>query len=103
MGLKVQVDFLAGATVGIRAYIYDEDDALVDPTSAKVSTWDPDGTAVLESATMTALADTDGIYEYFYNTDSDTATGLWRGQVEVVDGSGATAKTTLAPFSFRIK
>lgn len=103
MGIKVQVDFIGRATVQIRAYVYDDDDALVDPTSCKVTILDPDGTTIVDAASMTPLAATDGIYDYFYNTTSATAKGAWSGEVVTVDGSGDTAKTTIASFGFRIK
>ena len=101
MGLKIQIDFIGGATVGIRAYIYDDDDALADPTSAKVTITDPDGTDQVSAEDMTKN-DT-GVYDYFYKTDSDTATGSWSGEVVVVDGEGEEAKTSIATFGFRIK
>jgi hypothetical protein len=101
MGVKVQAVFIGGATVRVRAYVYDDDDALVDPTSASVTIIDPDSTTQVDD---TAMEETDtGIRDYFYNTDSDTTKGHWRGTVKVVDGSGDTAKTSIEPFGFEIK
>ncbi len=103
MSVKVQVEFIAGATVAVRAYVYDEDDALVTPTSIKVTIKDPDGTTQVDAATMTQYGSVTGTYDYFYNTTTATDTGKWYGEVVVVDGSGATAKTSIEPFGFKMK
>jgi uncharacterized protein YfaS (alpha-2-macroglobulin family) len=103
MGIKVQSEFIAESTVRIRAYIYDDDDALVDPTAITVTIDDPSGTTEVDDQEMTALEDTDGIYDYYYNTDADSAKGFWNGRVKVVDGTGDTAKTSFGTFSFKVK
>ena len=102
MGLDVITEFLAKATVRVRAYIYDDDDALVDPTPpVTIDIFDPDGTPIESGATMTR-ADT-GIYEYYYKTTVDSPDGWWRGVVWVVDGSGDLAKTSEGSFGFKVK
>ena len=101
MGLKVQVDFLQGGTVRIRAYVYDDDDTLVTPTSVTIDIYDPDDTLTIDGATMDPTAT--GTYDYFHNTDSDTTKGQWYGTVWVVDGSGDGAKTSYGTFSFKVK
>lgn len=101
MSIKVITEFLNETTVRIVAYVRDEDDALVDPTSCLIDLYDPDGTAEEEKTAM-SKSDT-GIYEFFFYTDTDTVTGNWRGVCWSVDGSGATAKYSEASFGFRMK
>jgi len=45
----------------------------------------------------------DGIYEHFYNTTVDSAKGYWQGTVEVVDGTGDTARTSIGHYSVKVK
>ena len=99
--MKVVTEFLQGATVRVMAYIYDDDDDLVDPTTVTVDIWDYVGTKVVDGAAMTKAST--GIYEYYYNTDTDSEEGSWRGIVWAVDGSGATAKTSEGSFGFKVR
>ena len=101
MGLDVVAEFLARATVRIRAYIYDDDGELAPPTAVTIDLYDPDGTAIETGAAMTE-ADK-GIYEYYYKTTIDSPTGWWRGVVWAVDGSGDLAKTSEGSFGFKVK
>ena len=169
MGIEVISEFIAKATVRIIAYVYNDADDLVDPTSIKAIIKDPDGvqkagyisvsdsssftaglvvtgatsgatglvvskpdgttlelqrvtgvwqsgeviedtgsgtsttTSALLGAIMTKQNSTTGIYEYYYHTTTSSTTGWWRGEIVVVDGSGATAKTSIGKFSFRMK
>jgi len=52
MAIEVIVEFFQTATVRTRAYVYDDDDELVNPTSIKVTIVEPDGG---RSGTATAL------------------------------------------------
>ena len=162
------IEFIAHASIRTLVYVYDDEDALVDPTSVLVSLIDADG---LRSSTATAttanhLIDTNGqftakdvgktiynstdkttakitaytsssdvtlnadimvngenyeiycvygeniiasgklekgIFEHFYNTSKDSVRGWWRGIVEVIDGSGDTARESIGNYSFKIK
>lgn len=100
--IEVITEFIAKATVRVIAYVYDDDGNLVDPTtSIKVSIWDPDDVNQVDGAAMTKSAT--GVYEYYYKTTSSTTKGWWRGEVEVIDGTGEGAKTSMGAFPFRIK
>ena len=110
MSIRVVTQFLTESTVLIRAYVTDMLDAKVDPTtSIKVSILDPDGNVEVDGADMTkategeADADYTGVYDYIFQTDVDTDQGKYVGVVKVVDGSGATAKTSTGTFNFEIK
>lgn len=100
--MELIVKFLAGATIWVRAYVYDSDGDLVDPTtSIKVTLVDADGTTQVDAQAM-AQAGT-GIYDYYYTTESDCAEGWWNGEVWTVDGSGDTAKTSSESFSVEVR
>lgn len=101
MGLDVVAEFLARATVRVRAYIYDDNDALADPTSVTIDIYDAEGTLLIDGVAMTQAAK--GIYEYYYKTTISSPTGWWRGVVWAVDGSGDLAKTSEGSFGFKVK
>jgi len=60
-------------------------------------------TSALLGATMTKNGDEDGEFDYYYHTDADSPEGSWPGEVWVVDGTGATAKTSVGTFSIEVK
>jgi len=96
--MEVVVKFIQNATVWVRAYIYDSDGNLANPTtSTKLTLTDPDGTKQVDGEAMTPN-DT-GIYSYYYNTDSDSAVGWWSGEVWATDGT----KKSVGSFSFELK
>ena len=99
--MDVIVKYLAGATIWVRAYIYDSADALVDPTSVKLTMADAAGATKVNAQAMTKL--TTGIYDYYYNTTATSAEGWWNGEVWVVDGSGDTAKTSVGSFGVEVR
>lgn len=100
--MDVIVKFLAGATIWIRAYVYNPlTDALADPTSITVTLVDADGTKQVDALSMT-YADI-GIYDYYYNTDSDSAEGWWNGEVWTIDGTGLNAKSSHESFSVEVR
>ncbi len=105
MSLVVVTEFIKGATVRIVAYVYDEDGVLVNPTHASTPirlTLYVEGVtaALVEDAAMASTGDT-GIYDYYYATDSDNASGWYRGIIEVMDGAGPVY-TSKDSFGFRI-
>jgi len=96
--MEVVLEFIQNATVWVRAYIYDSDGNLADPTtSTKLTLTDPDGTKQVDDAAMTP--DETGVYSYYYNTDSDSAVGWWSGEVWATDGT----KKSTDSFSFKLK
>jgi len=60
-------------------------------------------TSALLGATMTKNGDEDGEFDYYYHTDADSPEGSWPGEVWTVDGTGATAKSSVATFNFEVK
>ena len=102
--MDVITKFISKSTVLVRAYVYDEDDALTDPTtSITVTIVDPAGTTKVDNAAMTKHGTDTGVYDYFYNTVTDSVEGWWNGEVTTIDGTGETAKTNIVPFSFEVK
>ena len=169
MNIETIIEFTAKASIRTLVYVYNDEDALVEPTSVLVTWVDADG---LRSSTATAttpdhLIDTvknqftaddvgktvynstagttavitvynspsdvtldtdimadgesyeiycayaeeivvtgrleDGIYEHFYNTSVNSAKGWWQGLVEVIDGTGDTARTSIGNYSVFVK
>ena len=45
----------------------------------------------------------DGIYEHFYNTTVNSAKGWWQGVMEIIDGTGDTARTSMGHYSVKVK
>jgi len=104
--ITVLTEFIKKATVRVVAYVYNEAGNLVDPTHLttpiRVTIYDPDGTVTAtEDAAMDSTGET-GIYDYYFATDADTASGWYRGVIEVMDGTDPVY-TTMGTFSFRIK
>ncbi len=98
MAITVVTEFLQGTTVRVRAFIYDDDGDLVDPTtSVKLDLWDSAGTKQVDNQAMTK--DSTGIYEYYYNTTTSSAEGSWRGVIWAVDGS----YTSEGSFGFKVR
>ena len=98
MAITVVIEFLQGTTVWVRAYIYDADGDLVDPTtSIKLDIWDSAGTKQVDDQDMTP--DSTGIYDYYYNTTTSSAEGSWRGVVWAKDGT----KTSEGSFGFKVR
>ena len=102
MGIEVISEFIRLATVRTRAYIYNDDDTLVDPTSASIEIVNPSGATVVSGTTGMSSAAT-GIYEHYYNTPSTAVLGWYRGKITIVDGTGDTAKATIGVVSFKVK
>ena len=103
MGVAVQTEFIGKATVRVWAYVYDDDDALADPTSINVTIKDKDGAAPVDDEAMSPVGGTDGTYTYDYQTTAATTKGWYNVEVVVVDGAGAVAKTSIGTYAFRIK
>ena len=102
MSIAVTTDFLAGASVRTRAYITDDADAYVDPSTVNIEITSSAGATVV-SSTTTMDKSTVGIYEHYYNTASTAPTGFYKTTITVTDGTGETAKITKGQVSFRIK
>jgi uncharacterized protein YfaS (alpha-2-macroglobulin family) len=105
--MEVIVKFLAKSTIWVRAFVYDKDGALVDPTtSIKLTLADPDGTVKVNALNMTPSegeGEETGIYDYYYTTLSDCVEGWWSGEVWVVDGSGDGIKNSSGEFSVEVR
>lgn len=102
--ITVVTEFLRKSTVRIIAYIYDDDDNLVDPTEVLLDLWDAEGTPLQEETAMTLVdIGVAGIYEHYEYTDADSPAGNWRGVVWAIDGSGMTAKKSEGSFGFKVK
>lgn len=99
--MEVRVEFLAKSTIKIWAYTYDESDTLSDPTSVKITIYSPTGTTLVDGSAMTKSET--GKYYYYYRTTASSARGFYPCQVEVVDGSGEIAITSIEPFGFRLR
>ena len=103
MAIDIITKFLDTATVQVWVYVYTQADVLVDPTGVTVDIYDPDGTQKVNAGVMTN-SDT-GIYYYNYHAGVAAAAmdkGKWRGVVNIIDGSGATAIITPIPFAFEV-
>ena len=104
MGIDVITEFIAKATVRTRVHVYDDADALVEPTSVRITITDPKAVKKVNAVEIVVDGKVEnGIYEHYYNTATDSEKGWWLGEVVVVDGTGQTAKTTPIPFSFKVK
>jgi len=98
MAIEVKTEFIAGATVRVIAYVYDDDDALVNVgTSIHATIIDSSASTQASASTMSEAAT--GVYEYYHNTTTDSARGYWRGQVDAVSGT----KTDISTFGFKVK
>jgi len=102
--MEVIVKFLSKSTIWVRAFVYDKDGALVDPTtSIKLTLVDAAGTKKVDAVAMAKDGVNTGIYDYYYTTLVDCAEGWWPGEVWVVDGSGESAKTSCGTFSVEVR
>jgi len=102
--MEVIAKYLAGGTIWVRAYVYNQKtDALEDPTSITLTLEDADGETKVDDLAMTKDGENTGVYDYFYNTASDSAEGWWNGEVWSTDGTGETAKKSWAEFSVEVK
>jgi len=167
--IEVITEFTAKASIRTLVYVYNDADALVEPTSVLITWAEPNGprsgvaTALSAdhlidtvkkqfaasdvgkiiynvtdktTATITGFNSTsdvtldtdimaegesyeiyavygeeivvdgkiaDGNYEHFYNTTVDSIKGYWQGLVEVIDGTGDTARTSIGHYSVKVK
>jgi len=105
--MEVVVKFLRKSTIWVRAYVYDKDGELVDPTtSITVTLVDSAEVKKVDAEAMTPSeeeGEETGVFDYYYNTDADSAEGWWNGEVWTVDGTGETAKNSSAEFSVEVK
>jgi len=99
-GIVVITKFKDRATVWILVEVYNAAGNLTNPTSVEISIIDPDGTTQVDAGSMTQYNSNTGIYEYLYHKGTTTAamdTGIWRIEVDVIDGTGASA--VISPFN----
>ena len=101
MSVEAQTEFIAKATVRVHAKVYDDDNALADPTSITATIKDPHSATQVDAQAMTK--DSTGVYNYYYQTNTSTTKGNWTGEVITIDGTGAGAKTSVSTFDFRIE
>ncbi|MBA7608644.1 hypothetical protein ES703_15823 [subsurface metagenome] len=78
--------------------IWQDDEGITDADSGTSTT-----TSALLGADMTKQNAVTGVYEYYYQTTSDSEKGWWRGEVDVIDGTGEDAKTSIGNFPFRVR
>ena len=90
-----------GETVPIHADVQDWDDAYVDPTSIVIDVWDVSGTKKVTAQAMSKLET--GKYVYYYTSLAADEEGWWRSMATITDGSGAGAKVTMRPGSFKLQ
>lgn len=101
MAIEVQTRFVARTTVRIIAYVYNDSDELVNPTSIKLSLWDADGKLQVNAATMDDLSPAvTGTFWKYCETAVDSAKGQWRGEVVTVDGDDEI--TSIGLFGFEV-
>jgi len=109
MAIEVVSEYLNTATVRIIAYVYNDSDALTDPTGITIEIWNPAGTRQLLDDPNYPIAMTQtatGIYEYYYHKGSGVnamTSGRWRFTVTVVDGAGASAIYSTGSGSFKVR
>jgi len=105
--IQVITEFVAKATILVRAYVYDEDEALADPKDGDhpitVTITDSDGKVQVDDKDMTKHDDTTGTYDYFYSTVTTSAKGWWLVEVVTIDGTGDTAYTSVGRCNFKVK
>ena len=102
--VQVITEFTAGASIRTIVYVYDDDDALTEPTSVLITWVDKDGDTQVDQEEIVVTGKIEaGIYEHFYNTTADSAKGWWQGLVEVIDGTGDTARTSIGNYSVKVK
>ena len=90
MAILVQTEFTRTGTIRIINYVYDDDEALVDPTSVSITIKDPDGTKVADDQAMAKNAT--GIYEYFYTPATTAILGDYQIECDILDGSYHTIR-----------
>lgn len=90
MAILVQTEFIRTATIRTICYVYDDDEALVDPTSVSITIKDPDGTLVANDQAMTK--NSTGMYEYFYTPATTAILGRYQIECDVLDGSYHTIR-----------
>jgi len=98
MAIEVRTDFIAGATIRIIAYIYDDDGDLVNVgTSIDATIIDSSASTQATASTMSEAAT--GVYEYYHTTSTTSAKGRWQGQIKEVSGG----KTDIERFGFKVR
>jgi len=91
MALK---QYLRGETPYLEVKIFDQDGALVTPTSAKVTVIDPKGRVEIAYTAMTQVGSDTGIYYYASWTVASTQlAGIYKWICQITDGTIITKQT----------
>jgi hypothetical protein len=99
--MEIITEFVAKDTVKVWAYVYDDNNNLVDPTAVRVTITNPDGETAIENGIMTRKET--GVYYYYFRTTPETDRGYYQGEVKVTDGAGETELVTTSQFNFKLK
>lgn len=100
MAIEVVTKITRKGTVRTIAYVHNDAGTLTNATSAAVTQRDPNNTLVTNAVGMNCLAA--GTYEHCLYTNVNSNTGLWRGEVDVTDGSSPTDKHSFAHYGFEL-
>lgn len=101
MAIEVITHFTRKGTVRTIAYVHNDAGSLTNATSVSITQRDSNNTLVTNAATMDKTVT--GTYEHYLYTNVNSNVGDWRGEVDVVDGSGGTAKHSFAHYGFVLK
>ena len=103
MSIAVTTDFLAGASIRTRAWVLDDAEAYVTPSTVGIQITNPTGATVVSGTTLmsASTAGSTVTFEHYYN--SSTPLGWYNTTITVTDGTGATAKVTKGQVSFKVK
>ena len=103
MNLETIIEYTAPASIRTVVFVYDDDDALVDPTSVLITWVDADEEKKVDQEEIVSTGKLEtGIFEHFYNTSASSAKGWWNALIEVIDGSGETARTSIGKGSVKV-
>ncbi|MFA5377314.1 MAG: hypothetical protein WC455_16305 [Dehalococcoidia bacterium] len=101
MAIEVRHEFILPETVKITAAIYNDSDALVNPTGVTITITSPTGVVVVNDVAMTN--DSTGIYTYLFRTTISTTNGQYTEKVTATDGAGALAIITMGTDTFKLR
>ena len=103
MDIETIIQYIAGASIRAIIFVYDDDKALVDPTSVLITWVDANEETQVSAEDIVVSGRIEkGIFEHYCNTTSGSATGWWKGTIRVVDGTGATARASMAKCSVNV-
>jgi hypothetical protein len=91
--------YAAGTAIKITDTIRDKDDNLLDPTSIKITIYDPDDTVKVDAEDMSKVST--GIYEYDWQSDDNDGVGTYK--VKTVAVSAGFTSTKVIERAFYLK